>query len=138
MDKNQPLLIMKEVTILDDNTIANDNLNTAREDAFTDLKYQLPIFFVLLTILLTLSIVYCLMNRRSFLSRYGIEKDSKVSKNENHKAEVKIDMNERDIAEKNKNEGGRVNQSFQDTETVFVISEACNTNEVYISYPLYI
>ena len=133
MDQNQPLLIMKEVTILD-----NDNTSTtvSKEGAtFTDLKYQLPIFFVLLTILLILSIVYCLMNRKSFLSRYGLEKDLKINEN---KADVKIVMTDKDDAKKNNNEVGHVNQSFQDTETVFVISEACNTNEVYISYPVYI
>ena len=133
MDQNQPLLIMKEVTILD-----NDNATTTfneEEATFTDLKYQLPIFFVLLTILLILSIVYCLMNRKSFLSRYGLEKDLKINEN---KADVKIDMTDKDDTKKNKNEVGHVNQSFQDTETVFVISEACNTNEVYISYPVYI
>ena len=133
MDQNQPLLIMKEVTILDnDNTTATVNEEVA---TFTDLNYQLPIFFVLLTILLILSIVYCLMNRKSFLSRYGLEKDLKINEN---KADVKIDMNDKDDTKKNFNEVGHVNQSFQDTETVFVISEACNTNEVYISYPVYI
>ena len=133
MDQNQPLLIMKEVTILD-----NDNTSTTvneEEATFSDVKYQLPIFFVLLTILLILSIVYCLMNRKSFLSRYGLEKDLKINEN---KADVKIDMTDKDDTKKNFNEVGHVNQSFQDTETVFVISEACNTNEVYISYPVYI
>ena len=133
MDQNQPLLIMKEVTILD-----NDNTSTTFNEevaTFTDLKYQLPIFFILLTILLILSIVYCLMNRKPFLSRYGLEKDLKINEN---KADVKIDMTDKDDTKKNFNEVGHVNQSFQDTETVFVISEACNTNEVYISYPVYI
>ena len=133
MDQNQPLLIMKEVTILD-----NDNTSTTANEevaTFTDLKYQLPIFFVLLTILLILSIVYCLMNRKSFLTSYGLEKDLKINEN---KADVKIDMTDKDDTKKNNNEVGHVNQSFQDTETVFVISEACNTNEVYISYPVYI
>ena len=133
MDQNQPLFIMKEVTILDnDNTTTTFNEEVA---TFTNLKYQLPIFFVLLTILLIVSIVYCLMNRKSFLSRYGLEKDLKINEN---KADVKIDMTDKDDTKKNFNEVGHVNQSFQDTETVFVISEACNTNEVYISYPVYI
>ena len=135
MGSNIPLLFIDQVKILQekqenppnsdkdfimdaedfrDTTATNDEISTFTKDSFTDMKYQLPIFFVLLTVLVILSVIYAIMNTKIFLTRFA-----KNLKNDN--------QNEDKDAFKSK----RMSE-IKLKKNVAMMEKTCHTNQSFV------